>query len=93
MTAAATPFRLMRWFGLALTGITLGASGSYLALTPQLPDISTLKNVEYETPLQVLTRDGKLISEFGVKHSVPLKYKEIPKPLITPALVAPSARF
>ena len=33
--------------------------GSYLALTPQLPDISTLKQVHYETPLQVLTRDGK----------------------------------
>jgi len=93
MTAAATPFRLMRWFGLALTGITLGASGSYLALTPQLPDISTLKNVEYETPLQVLTRDGKLISEFGVKHSVPLKYKEIPKPFVQAFLAAEDDRF
>jgi len=93
MTAAATPFRLMRWFGLALTGITLGASGSYLALTPQLPDISTLKHVEYETPLQVLTRDGKLISEFGVKHSVPLKYKEIPKPFVQAFLAAEDDRF
>jgi len=93
MTAAATPFRLMRWLGLALTGITLGASGSYLALTPQLPDISTLKHVEYETPLQVLTRDGKLISEFGVKHSVPLKYKEIPKPFVQAFLAAEDDRF
>ncbi|MEL0028705.1 MAG: hypothetical protein VW625_08620, partial [Perlucidibaca sp.] len=65
MTAAPKPFRLLRWLGLALTGITLGASGSYLALTPELPDISTLKQVHYETPLQVFTRDGKLISEFG----------------------------
>ncbi len=93
MTAAATPFRLMRWLGLALTGITLGASGSYLALTPQLPDISTLKHVEYETPLQVLTRDGKLISEFGVKHSVPLKYKEVPKPFVQAFLAAEDDRF
>lgn len=93
MTAAATPFRLMRWLGLALAGITLGASGSYLALTPQLPDISTLKNVEYETPLQVFTRDGKLISEFGVKHSVPLKYKDVPKPFVQAFLAAEDDRF
>lgn len=83
----------MRWLGLALTGITLGASGSYLALTPQLPDISTLKQVEYETPLQVLTRDGKLISEFGVKHSVPLKYQDIPKPFVQAFLAAEDDRF
>lgn len=52
MTAVSS-FRPLRWLGLALTGITLGASGSYLALTPQLPDISTLKEVRYKTPLQV----------------------------------------
>ena len=93
MTAAASPFRLMRWLGLALTGITLGASGSYLALTPQLPDISTLKSVEYETPLQVFSRDGKLISEFGIKHTIPLKYKEIPKPFVQAFLAAEDDQF
>lgn len=93
MTAAASPFRLMRWLGLALTGITLGASGSYLALTPQLPDISTLKSVEYETPLQVFSRDGKLISEFGIKHTIPLKYKEIPKPFVHAFLAAEDDQF
>jgi penicillin-binding protein 1A len=93
MTAATSSFHLMRWLGLALTGITLGASGSYLALTPQLPDISTLKSVEYETPLQVFTRDGKLISEFGVKHTIPLKYKEIPKPFVQAFLAAEDDQF
>jgi len=93
MTAAASPFRLMRWLGLALTGITLGASGSYLALTPQLPDISTLKSVEYETPLQVFSRDGKLISEFGIKHTIPLRYKEIPKPFVQAFLAAEDDQF
>ncbi len=93
MTAAPTPFRLLRWLGLALTGITLGASGSYLALTPELPDISTLKKVQYETPLQVYTRDGKLISEFGVKHTIPLRYKEIPKTFVQAFLAAEDDRF
>ena len=85
--------RLLRWLGLALTGITLGASGSYLALTPQLPDISTLKKMAYETPLQVYTRDGKLISEFGVKHSIPLAYSAIPKPFVQAFLAAEDDRF
>lgn len=93
MTAAASPLYLMRWLGLALTGITLGASGSYLALTPQLPDISTLKTMEYETPLKVYSRDGKLISEFGVKHTIPLKYKEIPKPFVQAFLAAEDDQF
>ncbi len=93
MTAAPNSFRLMRWLGLALTGITLGASGSYLALTPELPDISTLKQVQYETPLQVYTRDGKLISEFGLKHTIPLRYKEIPKTFVQAFLAAEDDRF
>lgn len=93
MTAAPNSFRLMRWLGLALTGITLGASGSYLALTPELPDISTLKHVQYETPLQVYTRDGKLISEFGVKHTIPLRYKEVPKTFVQAFLAAEDDRF
>ncbi|WP_022954914.1 penicillin-binding protein 1A [Perlucidibaca piscinae] len=92
MTAVSS-FRPLRWLGLALTGITLGASGSYLALTPQLPDISTLKEVRYETPLQVYTRDGKLISEFGVKHTIPLKYAEVPKLFIQAFLAAEDDRF
>jgi len=93
MTATPKPFRLLRWLGLALTGITLGASGSYLALTPELPDISTLKQVRYETPLQVYTRDGKLISEFGVKHTIPLRYKEVPKQFVQAFLAAEDDRF
>lgn len=93
MTAVPMKFRLLRWLGLALTGITLGASGSYLALAPQLPDIATLKQVTYETPLQVMTRDGKLISEFGTKHTIPLPYRAIPTRFVQAFLAAEDDRF
>lgn len=93
MTADSSSLRIFRWFGLLLAGITLGASGSYLTLTPNLPDISTLKNVQHEMPLQVLSKDGKLISQFGVKRSIPLKYKEIPSRFIQTFLAAEDDRF
>jgi len=93
MTADSSSLRIFRWFGLLLAGITLGASGSYLTLTPNLPDISTLKNVQHEMPLQVLSKDGKLISQFGVKRSIPLRYKEIPSRFIQTFLAAEDDRF
>ncbi|MDP1540866.1 MAG: penicillin-binding protein 1A [Moraxellaceae bacterium] len=93
MTADSSSLRIFRWLGLLLAGITLGASGSYLTLTPNLPDISTLKNVQHEMPLQVLSKDGKLISQFGVKRSIPLEYKEIPSRFIQTFLAAEDDRF
>jgi len=93
MTADSFSLRILRWFGLLLAGITLGASGSYLTLTPNLPDISTLKDVQHEMPLQVLSKDGKLISQFGVKRSIPLEYKEIPARFIQTFLAAEDDRF
>ncbi|MFQ3215695.1 MAG: penicillin-binding protein 1A [Paraperlucidibaca sp.] len=93
MSEQAVSFRWLRWMGLGLAGITLSASGSWLTLTPELPDISILKEVRYETPLQVLTREGKVISEFGVKHTVPLTYAQIPKTLVNAFLAAEDDQF
>ena len=86
-------YRWLRWLALGLAGITLSASGSWLTLTPELPDISILKEVRYETPLQVLTRDGQVISEFGIKHTVPLTYAQIPKTLVNAFLAAEDDQF
>lgn len=93
MAEQGVSFRWLRWIGLGLAGITLSASGSWLTLTPDLPDISMLKEVRYETPLQVLTRDGKVITEFGVKHTIPLTYAQIPKPLVQAFLAAEDDQF
>ncbi len=82
-----------RWLGLGLAGLALGASGSYLSLTPNLPDISVLRQVTYETPLQVYTRDGQLITQFGVKRTIPLRYHQIPPRMIQAVLAAEDDRF
>ena len=62
-------------------------SGIYLYLNPQLPNVEQLREIKLETPLQIYSRDGKLISEFGEKHSRPLHYDEIP-PLFVKAFLA-----
>ncbi|MDP2227383.1 MAG: penicillin-binding protein 1A [Moraxellaceae bacterium] len=74
-------------------GLLLTLAGLYLYLAPRLPDVETLKEVRFETPLQVLSRDGRLIAEFGEKHTAPLRYEQIPPLLIKAILAAEDDRF
>ena len=76
--------RIHPFLAAGLTGLfslLLMGSGIYLYLNPQLPNVEQLREIKLETPLQIYSRDGKLISEFGEKHSRPLHYDEIPPPL------------
>ncbi len=72
---------------LVIFSLFLLASGIYLYLNPQLPNVEQLREIKLETPLQIYSRDGKLISVFGEKHSRPLHYDEIP-PLFVKAFLA-----
>ncbi len=74
-------------------GVLLTLAGLYLYLAPQLPDVETLKAVKFETPLQVLSRDGRLVAEFGEKHTTPLTYEQIPPLFIKAILAAEDDRF
>ena len=67
---------------LGLLSVSILSSGVYLYLTPQLPNVEQLREIKLETPLQIYSRDEKLISEFGEKHSRPLRYNEVPPPLL-----------
>lgn len=87
------PERLLAILVFPFCGVLLILAGLYLYLSPQLPDVETLKKVQFETPLQVLSSDGKLIAEFGEKHSVPLAYTEIPDLFVKALLAAEDDRF
>ncbi len=50
-----------------------------VTIYPTLPDASALKEVTYQVPLKIVTRDGQLISEIGTKKRIPLDYSEIPE--------------
>ncbi|MCG8394185.1 MAG: hypothetical protein MI745_13995, partial [Pseudomonadales bacterium] len=64
--------RLPTWTRFLLLLATAGAGGgllvlaaSYLYLAPQLPPANQIREVEYQIPLRIYSRDMKLISEYG----------------------------
>lgn len=65
----------------------------YFYAQSQLPDVATLKTVELQVPLQIYTKDGLLIQEYGEKRRIPLKYDEIPAMLVNALLATEDQRF
>ncbi|WP_367971162.1 PBP1A family penicillin-binding protein [Vibrio scophthalmi] len=67
--------------------------GFYLYVKPELPDVATLRDVKLQTPMQVYSQDGKLISQFGEKRRIPVKYDEIPPHLVEALIATEDSRF
>ncbi len=67
--------------------------GLYLYLKDELPDINSLKDVQWQTPMQIYSNDGLLISQFGEKKRKPLVFDEIPQQLIDALLATEDDRF
>ncbi|CAB1208137.1 Penicillin-binding protein 1A [Acinetobacter bouvetii] len=65
----------------------------YLYIAPSLPKMTTLKKAPLLKPLQVYSADNELIAEYGGKLSVPVEYKQIPKPFIYAFLAAEDSSF
>ena len=70
-----------------------GAGGLYLYLTPKLPSAETLRDVRLQVPLRVLTRDGRLISEFGEQRRAPLRLDQVPERMIQAFIAGEDDRF
>lgn len=80
--------RFFLWlFLLAVAAGAMLACAVFLYLSPNLPSVDVLRDVQLQTPLRVYTRDGELIGEFGEMRRTPLKFEEIP-PLFVKALLA-----
>ncbi|BCX82516.1 penicillin-binding protein 1A [Methylomarinovum caldicuralii] len=65
----------------------------YRRLQAQLPDPESLRHVELQTPLEIYSRDGRLIAVFGDKKRVPVAIGEVPRPLVQAFLAAEDDRF
>ncbi|MFT4811791.1 MAG: penicillin-binding protein 1A [Marinoscillum sp.] len=75
------------------SGTSLLISAVYLYLTPQLPNIQSLQQIELQIPLRIYTEDGQLISEFGEQRRRPLEYNEIPQQFVHALIAAEDDRF
>ena len=78
--------------GLGLIGLII-AGGLYLYLSPQLPSADTLRDVRYQVPLRIYSRDGKLLAEYGEMRRSPVKLSEVPDLMVKAVLAAEDDRF
>jgi penicillin-binding protein 1A len=59
----------------------------------ELPSVNILKEIQWQTPMQIFSADEKLISQFGEKKRIPVTLDEVPKHLINALLATEDDRF
>lgn len=67
--------------------------GIYFYIKPDLPSVTVLKDVRLQTPMKIYSKDGKLISQYGVKRRIPVKLEDVPQQLIDAILATEDSRF
>ena len=75
-----------------VVGITI-LIGTYIYIKSDLPSVDVLKDVRLQTPMRIFTKDGKLISQYGVKRRIPLTLEQIPEQLKQAVIATEDSRF
>lgn len=70
-----------------------GAAAAYLVLSPGLPPVEAVRNVELQVPLRVHSADGALIAEFGEMRRTPVELDAVPGSLVDAFIAAEDQRF
>lgn len=65
----------------------------YLNMRSELPSVAVLKDLQWQTPMQIFSSDGELISQFGEKKRIPLTLEQMPQTLIDAILATEDDRF
>ncbi len=65
----------------------------YQQINEELPDFRKLKDVNYQTPLTIYSKDDYLIAEFGEKKRYPIEIENVPKQFINAILSSEDANF
>ncbi len=71
----------------------LSLAALYMSMRSELPSIKILKEIQWQTPLQIFSSDGKLISQFGENKRIPLELEQFPQHLIDALLATEDDRF
>jgi len=85
--------KLIKLFFILLFSGCLALIVIYLSVKNELPSVESLKNVKWQTPMQIYSADGKLISQFGEKKRIPLNLDQMPKKLLQAVLATEDNRF
>ena len=65
----------------------------YLLIIPTLPSINSLTDYRPKEPLQVYTKEGDLIAQFGEEHRDFIKIKNVPQKMINAIIATEDRRF
>lgn len=74
-------------------GLLLSVSGAFLYLSPSLPSVESLRNIQLQIPLRVYSSDAKLIAQFGEMRRTPIAFDDIPQDFIDALLAAEDDNF
>ena len=92
--------RLLRWLrrltyaAVVLMVLGVAALGVlYWLLVPRLPDVEGLRHVEMQLPMNVYSREGRLIAQFGEVRRYPINIHDVPDHLKHAFLAVEDARF
>ncbi len=89
--------RLAKWsLGLVLGLVLLAAIAAgtlYWLIAPTLPSVDALREVQLQVPLKVLSREGRLIANFGEMRRIPVAIDQVPDCVREAFLAAEDARF
>ncbi len=80
------------FLGFGALPVLFGAA-AFLYLSPNLPSVDALRDVQLQTPLRVYTGDGELIGEFGEMRRTPVKLSDLPPLFIKAVLAAEDDNF
>lgn len=75
------------------TVVLLAAVGTYYSLAPGLPDVATLRDIRLQVPLRIYSRDGRLLAQIGEQRRTPVRFEDIPRPVVNAFLAAEDDRF
>lgn len=79
---------------LQLLAFALLAAGVFISVhAPELPSVDALREVKFEEPLRVYSRDGALMAEFGVERRRPVPYQDMPPLVVNAFLATEDSRF
>ena len=82
------------WLGLCgLCAAVLSLAGIFLYLDPQIPTSESYRNVRLETPLRVMSRDNRLLAEYGERRVIPIRLDEVPDAFVSALLDTEDKRF